>query len=243
MHGKFSPPTAAETKKQQVQRAAIMGQLAGGVLHDFNNILTVITGTIEILAEAVADRADLAAIANLIDEAATRGAQLTSQLLTFVRGQSWRTICRRPWPIPVSSRPRSSVWRSSHATKCRTGARWAFERGLFEPGRHPRPMRPPVGTSSRSRCTPAPTTLLATIRTASSLRPTRKISSADRAVASSSIAAPTARRSSFFCRRHDRNHDRNNGPRRALNRRASAMPRAVVLERERPLRRRSPHDG
>ena len=52
MHGKFLPPTAAETKKQQVQRAAIMGQLAGGVLHDFNNILTVITGTIEILAEA-----------------------------------------------------------------------------------------------------------------------------------------------------------------------------------------------
>ena len=141
MHGKFSPPTAAETKKQQVQRAAIMGQLAGGVLHDFNNILTVITGTIEILAEAVADRADLTAIASLIDEAATRGAQLTSQLLTFVRAQpsrpsafnvndvvaeasrllrsafrgrieisrSWRTICRWPWPIPVSSRPRSSV--------------------------------------------------------------------------------------------------------------------------------------
>jgi len=90
MHGKFSPPTAAETKKQQVQRAAIMGQLAGGVLHDFNNILTVITGTIEILAEAVADRADLTAIASLIDEAATRGAQLTSQLLTFVRAQPSR---------------------------------------------------------------------------------------------------------------------------------------------------------
>jgi nitrogen-specific signal transduction histidine kinase len=87
MHGRFPPPDAAEVKKQQLQRAAIMGQLAGGVLHDFNNILTVITGTIEILAAAVADRADLAAIASLIDEAATRGAQLTSQLLTFARGQ------------------------------------------------------------------------------------------------------------------------------------------------------------
>ena len=58
MHGRFPPPAEAELKKQQLQRAAIMGQLAGGVLHDFNNILTVITGTIEILAAAVADRAD-----------------------------------------------------------------------------------------------------------------------------------------------------------------------------------------
>jgi signal transduction histidine kinase len=90
MHGRFPPPAEAELKKQQLQRAAIMGQLAGGVLHDFNNILTVITGTIEILAAAVADRADLAAVANLIDEAATRGAQLTSRLLAFVRGQPSR---------------------------------------------------------------------------------------------------------------------------------------------------------
>lgn len=64
-----------------------MGQLAGGILHDFNNILTVVTGTIEILSQAVADRPELAAIANLIDQAATRGAKLTSQLLAFVHGQ------------------------------------------------------------------------------------------------------------------------------------------------------------
>ena len=66
---------------------AIVGQVAGGILHDFNNILTVITGTIEILAEAVADQPDLAAVARLIDEAASRGARLTSQLLAFARGR------------------------------------------------------------------------------------------------------------------------------------------------------------
>ncbi len=65
----------------------IVGQLTGGVLHDFNNILTVITGTIEILAEAVADRPDLAAIAGLITDAAARGVDLTSHLLAFARGQ------------------------------------------------------------------------------------------------------------------------------------------------------------
>jgi CheY-like chemotaxis protein len=78
-------PEAAE---DAIRRMAIVGQLTGGVVHDFNNILTVISGTIEILAEAVADRPDLAAIARLIDEAADRGANLTSHLLAFARGQS-----------------------------------------------------------------------------------------------------------------------------------------------------------
>jgi signal transduction histidine kinase len=72
----------------QNRKMAIVGELTGGVVHDFNNILTVISGTIEILAEAVADRPDLAAIARLIDEAAARGANLTSHLLAFARGQS-----------------------------------------------------------------------------------------------------------------------------------------------------------
>src|ERR1700693_3813254 len=93
MHSKSPPAEAAETQERRVQRAVIVGQLAGGILHDFNNILTVISGTIEILAEAVADRPDLAAIAKLIDDAATRGAALTSHLLAFARGQPSRP-CR-----------------------------------------------------------------------------------------------------------------------------------------------------
>jgi signal transduction histidine kinase len=87
MHSGSPPPTAAKFRDNQVQRAVIVGQLAGGILHDFNNVLTVITGTVEILAEAVSDRADLVAIVNLIDEAASRGARLTSQLLAFARGR------------------------------------------------------------------------------------------------------------------------------------------------------------
>ena len=79
---------AVEAQICQARRMEIVGQLTGGVVHDFNNILTVISGTIEILAEAVADRPDLAAIARLIDEAAARGANLTSHLLAFARGQS-----------------------------------------------------------------------------------------------------------------------------------------------------------
>ncbi len=64
-----------------------IGQLTGGVAHDFNNILTVITGTIEILADELKDRPQLLAIARMIDSAATRGADLTQHLLAFARRQ------------------------------------------------------------------------------------------------------------------------------------------------------------
>ena len=81
------PAEAAELQPCQAQRMEIVGQLTGGVVHDFNNILTVIAGTIEILQEAVADRPELAAVAGLIAEAAARGSDLTAHLLAFSRGQ------------------------------------------------------------------------------------------------------------------------------------------------------------
>jgi len=69
------------------RRMEIVGRLTGGIAHDLNNVLTVITGTIGILAEAVADRPDLAAITGLIDQAAARGAELTAYLIALTRGQ------------------------------------------------------------------------------------------------------------------------------------------------------------
>jgi signal transduction histidine kinase/CheY-like chemotaxis protein len=79
--------SAADLQLRQAQKMEAVGQLTGGIAHDLNNILTVITGTIEILAEAVADRPELAAIARMIDEAAGRGADLTQRLLAFARKQ------------------------------------------------------------------------------------------------------------------------------------------------------------
>jgi PAS domain S-box-containing protein len=76
-----------EERLRQSQKMDAIGQLTGGVAHDLNNVLTVITGTIEILQEGLVDRPQLAAIAQLIDDAATRGASITSQLLTFARRQ------------------------------------------------------------------------------------------------------------------------------------------------------------
>jgi signal transduction histidine kinase len=83
----FEAKSVADLQLRQAQKMEAVGQLTGGIAHDLNNILTVITGTIEILAEGVADRPELVAITNLIEEAATRGADLTQRLLAFARKQ------------------------------------------------------------------------------------------------------------------------------------------------------------
>ncbi len=84
---RFREIEATESQVRQAQKMEAIGQLTGGVAHDFNNILTVITGTIEILADAVKDRPHLAQITNLIRAAAARGADLTQHLLAFARRQ------------------------------------------------------------------------------------------------------------------------------------------------------------
>jgi signal transduction histidine kinase/DNA-binding NarL/FixJ family response regulator len=78
---------AVDLQLRQAQKMEAVGQLTGGIAHDLNNILTVITGTIEILAEGVAAWPRLAAFAKMIDEAAARGADLTQRLLAFARKQ------------------------------------------------------------------------------------------------------------------------------------------------------------
>ena len=84
---RFQEIEANEAQVRQAQKMEAVGQLTGGVAHDFNNILTVITGTIEILGEAVKDRPHLVQITDMISAAAARGADLTRHLLAFARRQ------------------------------------------------------------------------------------------------------------------------------------------------------------
>jgi PAS domain S-box-containing protein len=76
-----------EQQLSQSQRMEAIGQLTGGVAHDFNNILTVIIGMTEVLGSAVAHQPQLAEMCGSIDAAAERGAQLTQRMLAFARKQ------------------------------------------------------------------------------------------------------------------------------------------------------------
>jgi signal transduction histidine kinase len=77
---------AVDIRHRQARRMQLVGQLAGGMVHDFNNIFTAIAGTLDILTEAVADRPEFTAVTRLADQATARGAGLALDLLAFVRG-------------------------------------------------------------------------------------------------------------------------------------------------------------
>jgi PAS domain S-box-containing protein len=79
-----------ERKLQQAQKLDAIGKLTGGVAHDFNNMLTVITGTTETLVAGLQDRPNLLRTATLIDQAAERCSELIQHLLAFARKQPLR---------------------------------------------------------------------------------------------------------------------------------------------------------
>src|SRR5436309_8670181 len=76
-----------EEQLLQSQKMEAVGQLAGGVAHDFNNILTAIVGYTDLLAAELGDNARQREDLEEIRKAARRAAALTRQLLSFSRKQ------------------------------------------------------------------------------------------------------------------------------------------------------------
>jgi signal transduction histidine kinase len=78
----------AETQLRQAQKMEAIGQLTGGVAHDFNNMLSVVMGAIELVSRRISN-GDFA-VQRFLDaatEATRRAAMLTQRLLAFARQQ------------------------------------------------------------------------------------------------------------------------------------------------------------
>ena len=72
----------------QAQKMESVGRLAGGVAHDFNNMLGVILGQAEIALARTEPSNPLHGALKEIRKAAARSADLTRQLLAFARKQA-----------------------------------------------------------------------------------------------------------------------------------------------------------
>jgi nitrogen-specific signal transduction histidine kinase/CheY-like chemotaxis protein len=76
-----------EAQLRQAQKMEVIGRMAAGIAHEFNNILTVVQGDVGLLQTARTNSLDEQALLEQIMMASQRAASLTSQLLAFSRKQ------------------------------------------------------------------------------------------------------------------------------------------------------------
>ncbi len=77
-----------EEALRQAQKMEAIGQLTGGVAHDFNNILTIVLGNLEMIRKRVSEDERITSMIDNAIEGANRGAALTQRMLSFSRRQS-----------------------------------------------------------------------------------------------------------------------------------------------------------
>jgi signal transduction histidine kinase len=74
-------------KLRQAQKMEVVGQLAAGVSHDFNNVLQIIMSGIDVLKDEKFISPHAHTFLNMIDRATERGSDLTNHLLSYSRKQ------------------------------------------------------------------------------------------------------------------------------------------------------------
>jgi signal transduction histidine kinase len=74
----------------EMQKLESLGQLTGGVAHDFNNVLMAVLGNLELLSKRAGDPPAARRLIDGATKAAERGATLTQRMLAFARRQELR---------------------------------------------------------------------------------------------------------------------------------------------------------
>lgn len=82
---------ALDARLRQAEKMDAIGQLAGGVAHDFNNQLTVIQAHVELLSKRVVEPEHLELL-DTIESSAASASELTQQLLAFARKGTFRFV-------------------------------------------------------------------------------------------------------------------------------------------------------
>jgi signal transduction histidine kinase len=87
LHRAYDDLAQAQAQLTQAQRMEAIGHLAGGIAHEFNNLLTVVLGRVALLIDQVSSDDPTRSSLASIQKASERAATLTRQLLAFSRRQ------------------------------------------------------------------------------------------------------------------------------------------------------------
>lgn len=90
---------ALQQRLTRSRKLEALGQLAGGVAHDFNNVLSALVGFGEMARQAAAEGSAQARHLDRVLQAAERGRQQVERIMAFSRGQPRRSVSFRLQPL------------------------------------------------------------------------------------------------------------------------------------------------